>query len=138
MGMAYPFFYHASVDYWPCVLRTDGDIEIPFQWVSKREPFASQSGLVDLFAEQLRKVFGTRVIFLTKGRPHFPCSVLSDPSKMRRFKDIMVWFEQVVLNNGKTPAPADIDPRYMERLMNNMEAETENIIRQVEKGSPDA
>lgn len=91
---AYPHFKNSKgVEFWPFVLRSDGEIEIPFQWILKREPFTSDPQAVEQLGNAIRALVGWRALWRYTGRPRFSLALLEH--SVDKFVAIIKTFKEV-------------------------------------------
>jgi hypothetical protein len=95
-GVFWPCLDHNGHTYWPVGIRTDGRVEVIFQYLRVRPPFADEA----LRRELLRRVQGVPGVVLSAesitGRPSFALSALYSPSAMEAFLGVLDWVVDAV------------------------------------------
>jgi hypothetical protein len=91
-GVFEPCLDHKGTPYWPFGIRTDGQIEVIFQWLKQRPPFTDETKRLELL-NRLNEVAGVDLpAGRTIGRPSFPLSVLEHEAALNQFLRVLDWF----------------------------------------------
>ena len=95
-GVFEPCLDHNGISYWPIGVRTDGRIEVVFQWLKPRPPFTDETKRMELL-HRLNEITGVdlpagRII----GRPSFPLSALRNEVALEQFLEVLDWFVREV------------------------------------------
>jgi hypothetical protein len=92
----WPTLDHKSVSYWPIGIRSDGKVEVIFQWLQQRPPFTDETKCLRII-EQLNEVPG---IVIPENaiarRPAFSLSTLKDPTALNQFLHILDWIVEEI------------------------------------------
>ena len=96
-GIFWPCLDYKSTSYWPIGIRTDGQIEIIFQWLSQREPFNDES-LREELLNRINTIPGASINRII-GRPTIQLSILSDENSMNNFLTTLKWIIKQIRNN---------------------------------------
>ncbi|MBN8721624.1 MAG: DUF262 domain-containing protein [Acidobacteria bacterium] len=79
--------------YWPIGIRTDGQIEIIFQYLKVRKPFDNDSKREELLT-LLNNIPGVNLQLTAanlRGRPKIPLSLLKNESALKEFINVLDW-----------------------------------------------
>ncbi len=96
-GIFWPCLDYKSTSYWPIGIRTDGQIEIIFQWLSARTPFNDEVLRKELL-DRINTIPGASINRII-GRPTIQLSILSDENNMNNFLTILDWIIKQIKNN---------------------------------------
>lgn len=94
-GLFWPCMDHKGVFYWPIGVRTDGKIEVIFQWLKDRQPFVNEAKREELL-ERLNEISGVDIPLRLHGRPSFPLSELEDDAAFKQLLEVLDWFVEEV------------------------------------------
>jgi hypothetical protein len=95
-GVFEPCLDHKGTSYWPIGVRTDGRIEIIFQWLKNRQPFVSEAEREELL-HRLNEIAGIHLpAGRITGRPSFQLFALNDETALQQFFGVLDWFVQEV------------------------------------------
>jgi hypothetical protein len=89
-----------SVYYWPFALRTDGKVEIIFQYLKAKTPFDDLS-LREELLDRINKIPGVSIPEnRINGRPTFPLIVLKDKRALETFYNTIKWIIKQIQKNS--------------------------------------
>jgi len=95
-GIFEPCLDHKGTSYWPIGVRTDGRIEVIFQWLEPRPPFTDETKRMELL-HRLNETTGVDLpAGRITGRPSFPLAALNDEADLKQFLEVLDWFVQEV------------------------------------------
>ena len=93
-----------GVPHYPIALWTNGDLEIRFDYISRRPPFDEEVRRRQ-FLDRLNQVPGVGLPpSAYKGAPNFPIAVLANESSWAAFEDVLRWY---LVQIGAAPDPAE-------------------------------
>jgi len=91
--ISWPCLDYNKKTYWPIGIRTDGQIEIIFQYLKIRKPFNDDSKREELLT-LLNNIPGVNLqltVANLKGRPKIPLSLLKNESALKEFISVLDW-----------------------------------------------
>ena len=91
-GSFFPGLTVAGVWSGMVALWTEGNIELQFQHISRRDPFNDDALLRELF-DRVCAIDGVELpLDRIKKRPGFPIEVLASEGRMNQFMEVLEWF----------------------------------------------
>jgi hypothetical protein len=95
-GSFFPMLDFKGEPHWVVSVWTYGRVEIPFQWMVPRKPFADQARRLERRLElrdRLNKIPGVEIPAdaITR-RPAIPLAVFTDPTALKEFLSVLDWY----------------------------------------------
>ena len=92
----WPCLDHKKVPYFPIAIRTDGKVEITFQYLHMKPPFDDEAKLRDLL-DRFNEIKGVHIAPNSIiGRPTFSLAVLEDRDALEQFFAVLDWLVREV------------------------------------------
>jgi len=95
-GIFWPCLDHKKIPYFPIGIRTDGKVEVTFQYLRMKPPFDDEAKLRDLLG-RFNEIKGVHIPpHSINGRPTFSLAVLEDEDALEQFFAALVWLVQEI------------------------------------------
>lgn len=91
-GSFYPMLDYKGEQHWVVSVWTYGKVEIPFQWMKERKPFADEAKRLEL-RDRLNKIPSVEIAAdaITR-RPTSPLAALADPAALQMLLGLLDWY----------------------------------------------